>query len=274
VRATGRDAQGAAVALAGAFEVPAGAHGSPALSALWASARAHDALGEDEGALVALSHRVVGPGTGAWLGDASGAGVPLRRAHTTAWTLARSSARAAKRNVVPTAIAPVGAPQPPRAIGPAGGAGGASIGLDVQALDDGPADSTQRYDGAAYARAVERRLAARERIDAGLRFLARCQSAAGAWSDVETTRLVLAAFRSAGETARRGRYRRQLARAEAWLARGANVRSSPTMQPLTKLIAAQVLGGPNDGAVLGHGDAIAMTAMLVNGLVLSEAGAL
>jgi Ca-activated chloride channel family protein len=102
---------------------------------------------------------------------------------------------------------------------------------------------------------------AQERIDAALRFLARSQSASGAFGDTATTALVIAAFAAAGETSKKGTYRRQLSRAESFL-QGA---TAPTQAPATKeqLMAAQRFGGDQDGAVVGLGDIITMTAWLV-----------
>ncbi|MBI3272707.1 MAG: VWA domain-containing protein [Planctomycetes bacterium] len=111
-----------------------------------------------------------------------------------------------------------------------------------------------------------------ERIAAALRFLARSQSASGAWGDAGTTRLVVEAFAAAGQTAQRGNYRRQLARAEAFL------KTAPAATPLPgtaaggtipaagDLAATQVFGGADDGSVVGLGDAIVMTAVLVRHL--------
>jgi hypothetical protein len=103
---------------------------------------------------------------------------------------------------------------------------------------------------------------AQERIDAALRFLARSQSASGAFGDAATTALVVAAFAAAGETSKKGTYRRQLSRAEAFLQQNAATatRASATKE---QLMAAQRFGGDQDGAVVGLGDTIVMTACLV-----------
>lgn len=105
-----------------------------------------------------------------------------------------------------------------------------------------------------------------ERIQAALRYLARSQSASGAFGDAATTALVVKAFEAAGETTKKGLYRRQLSRAESYLQKNtAEPASAPTEKE--KLLAAQHFGGDDDGAVLGLGDPLLMTALLILALV-------
>lgn len=105
----------------------------------------------------------------------------------------------------------------------------------------------------------------RERAEAALRFLARAQSASGAFVDAETTKRVLDAFASCGETPERGLYRRQLSRArDFWQKAGAPSPTKLNAPSLEVLLTSQAKGGENDGAILGHGDSIQMTAAFVS----------
>lgn len=103
----------------------------------------------------------------------------------------------------------------------------------------------------------------RERVEAALRFLARQQSASGSFGDVGLTQLIVEAFAAAGETAKKGLYRRQLGRAEAFLAAATASQPSLPAADLSQLLAAQRFGGDQDGAVVGAGETLLMTALLV-----------
>jgi hypothetical protein len=103
----------------------------------------------------------------------------------------------------------------------------------------------------------------RERVEAALRYLARNQSASGSFGDAGLTRLIVEAFAVAGETAKKGLYRRQLGRAEAFLATAVVTPMSQPAPELQQLLAAQLFGGAQDGAVVGAGETMLMTALLV-----------
>jgi Ca-activated chloride channel family protein len=109
-----------------------------------------------------------------------------------------------------------------------------------------------------------------EALQAALRFLARSQSATGAFGDAATTALIVAAFSAAGETSKKGLYRRQLSRAESFLQQNPSAPLALGTSSLEELLAAQNIGGNNDGAVEGLGDVLQMTASLVLALCIKN----